>query len=563
MADSTLRALPDVDDTLYLRQGGWAFWSFWSYETTPEAGFLIRDGRQDTNKHRLEILCWKQDGAQNDPQLVLDAESGNLGIGATNPTDKLTIGGGALAFQQAGKDKPEMGIDYDAASQSLRIRARSDAATALDKDALTITKGGEVTAAAFAGSGAQLTGIKAASISEGVLAVDRIPSLDRLNGQLPVEKTSGQLPAERISGQLSQWMTNGSTISYTGNVFVGSQSGLDFLSIAKNAIHSFGLSAIAIMEISLTRACNLLPRSQANPQGENTQVYGLYLGTSPPERLAFRQKLYDGAYKNGVITCWSLDDPTYWSLDEIGDAVSRLNNIRDTANKSQEGYRSEDLFKRIFLPKEQLQRMKDLSAEFDRQANDPSQVRRLALEMAGLALTSAITAKDLWDDSTSKNLLVNDREKEYERRYAEKAISLLRLPGNFDTGKISSPMWQASQPIANQTGPLPQQGGFITQGGTALLFASGSGKAASSSTPGGTKSTGILLGMKVMVDNQEKGQAKILSTFKDDHSAFVSSPLVITGLSPGLHVVQLVNLNDDTVTDTNDFFNVTIIELPF
>src|SRR5581483_5839286 len=108
---------------------------------------------------------------------------------------------------------------------------------------------------------------KAASISEGVLAVDRVPNLpaDRIPS---LDKLNGQLPAERILGQLSQWVTNGSTISYLGNVYVGSQSEPDFPGIARNAIQSMGLSAIATMEIALTRACNLLPRSQTNPQGE-------------------------------------------------------------------------------------------------------------------------------------------------------------------------------------------------------------------------------------------------------------------------------------------------------
>jgi hypothetical protein len=586
MSETEKDESPDVSRDLSLGDDGWLFLS---YETDPGTGFLIRDAQQD--EPRLEILFWKADRQQDDTQLVIDAETGNIGIGTASPSDKLTISAGALSFQKSGESVSEMGLDYDDASQSLRIRARTGTATALNADALTIKKDGTVKAAAFEGSGAQLTEIKASSITEGVLAVDRvpslpadrIPSLDRLNGQLPVEKisgqlsvekiagnlpidrTSGQLPAERISGQLSQWVTSGSTISYTGNVNVGSQSGPDFPSIARNAIHSIGLSAIATMEISLTSAWNVMYPNQ-NSQGENAQVYALYNGTVPPERLAFRQKLYDGAYKNGVITCWSLDDPTYWSLNEIGDVVSGLNEIGDRIKSyiyPDERFKSKDLFIRMSLQKEQIQRMKDLSAEFDRQAQDPSQVRRLALEMAGLALTSATTAKDLWDNSTRNNLLVNDRERDYERRYAEKALSLLRLPGETGTGKISSPMWQASQPIANQTGPLPKQGAFITRGGTVLLFASGSGKTDKSSTPGNTERSGILLGMKVIVDNQEKGQAKIHSDFKNDHSAFVSCPLVITGLSPGLHVVRLENLNNDTATDTEDFFNVTIMELPF
>src|SRR3977135_3614174 len=144
MADKPLRPSLNVDTTFKLNSDGW---EFLSYNTKPETGFLIRDAKKD--KPRLEIFYWKQDRAQDDTQLVLDAESGNVGIGAVNPTDKLTIRGGALAFQLADLDQSEMGIDYDAASQSLRIRARKGEATGLSDDVLTISKDGEITANAL------------------------------------------------------------------------------------------------------------------------------------------------------------------------------------------------------------------------------------------------------------------------------------------------------------------------------------------------------------------------------------------------------------------------------
>jgi hypothetical protein len=192
-------------------------WEFWSYDTTPAGtGFLIRDARQDPNKHRLEILYWKQDRDHDDTQFVLEAETGNVGIGLMPSNARLEVNG-------------------------------------------------TVKATAFAGSGAQLTGINATNITEGVLAVervpslpaDRIPQLDQLNGQLPVAKLSGTLPLDRTSGNLStdrvlgtlpidritgnlpianttgnlpaarvdgvfsQWTTSGAAISYAGKVSIG------------------------------------------------------------------------------------------------------------------------------------------------------------------------------------------------------------------------------------------------------------------------------------------------------------------------------------------------------
>src|SRR5437764_10406312 len=91
MAKKSMRASLDVDSSLPLKPDGW---EFLSYDTAPAgSGFLIRDGRQDSNKHRLEILYWKQDREQDETQLVLDAETGNLGIGVTPSSAKLEVGG--------------------------------------------------------------------------------------------------------------------------------------------------------------------------------------------------------------------------------------------------------------------------------------------------------------------------------------------------------------------------------------------------------------------------------------------------------------------------------------
>ena len=298
MADKLLRASREVDSIFHLKEEGW---EFLSYDDTPETGFLIRDARQDPNKHRLEILYWQQEGGQDDAQFVLDGETGNLGIGAINPTDRLTLRGGALAFQPAAQDHSEMGLDYDAASQSLRIRARTGNATGLDKDVLTINQGGEVAASAlranslqanslqahganqsltiasagtgalllnpaggnvgigkqpttaklevngtvkataFEGSGAGLTAIKAASITDGKLTANQLPDLGDLNGKLP---------AEKISGQLSQWTTRGSAIAYNGKVGIGpltDQGSRDAAAAAKmQAVREAAASAQAV-----------------------------------------------------------------------------------------------------------------------------------------------------------------------------------------------------------------------------------------------------------------------------------------------------------------------------
>jgi hypothetical protein len=66
---------------------------------------------------------------------------GRIGIGATSASDKLTIRGGALSFQRASGDGPQVGVDYDEATDGLRIRARANAANAaLDTTLVTIKR---------------------------------------------------------------------------------------------------------------------------------------------------------------------------------------------------------------------------------------------------------------------------------------------------------------------------------------------------------------------------------------------------------------------------------------
>ncbi|MCP4413330.1 MAG: hypothetical protein GY808_12280 [Gammaproteobacteria bacterium] len=128
----------------------------------------------------------------------------------------------------------------------------------------------------------------------------------------------------------------------------------------------------------------------------------------------------------------------------------------------------------------------------------------------------------------------------------------LVLPEVEVTGSIKSNMWKAIQLYSSQPGGLPLQTTFASNGGTILIFASGSGF---NGVPGQQ------LGMSIQVDGTIRGYAKCYSNEGSSHKVFASN-LVLSGVASGTHTLSLVRWND-TGTDYNDFFTVTIIELPF
>src|SRR6185436_10079002 len=133
--------------------------------------------------------------------LLLNPTGGNVGIGRTQPKARLDIAtpegltGSLLRFSPKYGDGENYYLDVRADTEQGVIRYNYDVMNngKLFANNLVLQSGnvgigvipagarlevnGTVKATAFAGSGAQLAGIKAASISEGVLAVERVPSL--------------------------------------------------------------------------------------------------------------------------------------------------------------------------------------------------------------------------------------------------------------------------------------------------------------------------------------------------------------------------------------------------
>lgn len=125
-----------------------------------------------------------------------------------------------------------------------------------------------------------------------------------------------------------------------------------------------------------------------------------------------------------------------------------------------------------------------------------------------------------------------------------------------NAGNIISPMFKVSQPINYQNGSTTAtiSGSFNSSGGTLVLIASGSAMAPAAPQ---------MIGMELLIDNVSKGFLKLWANDSWNHKALISNIFVITGLAASNNHTVLLKPWNNTSTDSNDFFNVTVLELPF
>ena len=133
-------------------------------------------------------------------------------------------------------------------------------------------------------------------------------------------------------------------------------------------------------------------------------------------------------------------------------------------------------------------------------------------------------------------------------------------------GAMVSPMWTVTQVYLNEQAtptpfftpsqPICPPKPFTTEGGTLLILASGSG-AALSGVPGP-----ITIGMDLFLDDSHVGSVVSRVNNMTEAKPFLTSGLVVRGIARGSHTLTLKTAAS-TVVGLNDFFNVTILELPF
>ena len=119
-------------------------------------------------------------------------------------------------------------------------------------------------------------------------------------------------------------------------------------------------------------------------------------------------------------------------------------------------------------------------------------------------------------------------------------------------GKLASPMWRATQVMNQRQGPLPISAPFNSGGGTLMIIFSGSGWS------GGAGN----IGMALQIDGGTVATTRSFTNEANSHKAFTTNTLVQANVAAGAHNITLVALAN-TNTDGNDWFNVTILELPF
>lgn len=135
----------------------------------------------------------------------------------------------------------------------------------------------------------------------------------------------------------------------------------------------------------------------------------------------------------------------------------------------------------------------------------------------------------------------------------------LDVNGNLKlSGIVDSPMFKVTQLLTAERGPLsrPLGGTFTSGGGVIIVFASGTAWWTQGNAPGNSP-----IGMSVQIDGQERGRCATCSNEPDSHKALASNPIVVSNLPAGSHTLKLVDL-PFTRTDQNDYFSVTVLELP-
>lgn len=124
---------------------------------------------------------------------------------------------------------------------------------------------------------------------------------------------------------------------------------------------------------------------------------------------------------------------------------------------------------------------------------------------------------------------------------------------NVNTGQITSPRFRVSR-VFYFSGPLPRSASFTCGGGPLLIMVAGSAFRTGAGGP---------LGFLVQIDGNTVINALGYSNEVGSHKAIPPLFHIQTGVAAGSHTLGFVVGTTGVLTDGNDFFNATVLELPF
>jgi hypothetical protein len=140
-------------------------------------------------------------------------------------------------------------------------------------------------------------------------------------------------------------------------------------------------------------------------------------------------------------------------------------------------------------------------------------------------------------------------------------------------GTVTSPMWTVTQLFNGTRKPGGVNPGseiarqtFSTGGGTLLIFASGSGGAGPNVT---APTLGAVIAINIFLDDTPtptltpRGSIQVFAKPNDLNKVMVENTLLVTGIKKGSSRTLRLLTDTNTKLDGNDFFSVTILELPF
>jgi hypothetical protein len=107
--------------------------------------------------------------------------------------------------------------------------------------------------------------------------------------------------------------------------------------------------------------------------------------------------------------------------------------------------------------------------------------------------------------------------------------------------------------VIDSNGPLPLTGTYNSKGGRLIISAAGSGWSGTATQ---------LIGMQVFFGANAVGTAQVWTNEANSHKSFVSVFPVVYNVPRGPVTIKLDRLNAQTNTDQNDFYRVTVVELP-